>query len=67
MEQKVSDLAKDLFLQVLSSAEGLGNVTKEEQIHLFKLASEICFTAATTFYDVENDLKTAVDSKDESQ
>lgn len=67
MDQKVSDLASKMFANVITTATNLGSCSKEEQIELFTVASQICFTAAMTFYEVESDLKKAVDKESESQ
>lgn len=67
MDQKVSELARNMFANVITTATNIGSCSKEEQIEIFKIASQICFTAAMAFYEVENELKKAVDKETESQ
>jgi hypothetical protein len=67
MDQKVSELARKLFANAITTAENLGSCSKEEQIEIFKIASQICFTAAMAFCEVENELKKEVDKETESQ
>jgi hypothetical protein len=53
--QDVFRMAENMFTTVMTTAQGLDTITKEQRVEAFKRASELCFEAATAFYIVANE------------
>jgi|688.fasta_scaffold1790465_2 hypothetical protein len=56
MKPETKKLARQMYATIMINAQGLGSVSSEQRITLFKEAAEICFKAAAAFEEVEEAL-----------
>jgi len=56
MKTETKQLAREIFVTVMTTAQGLGGLTKEDRDEMFKQASELCFEAAVAFEKVEENI-----------
>jgi len=51
MNKDAKQLARDIYLQALSNAAGLADLTQEVRIQMLQEAAQICIDAADVFYE----------------
>jgi|AntAceMinimDraft_5_1070358.scaffolds.fasta_scaffold122549_2 hypothetical protein len=55
MNNDAKQLARDIYLQALSTAANLAGLTQEERIQMLREVATICIDAADVFYETISD------------
>jgi hypothetical protein len=56
MKSETKLLARQMYSSIMTNATGLGEITKEQRMELFKAAAQICYEAPEAFEAIESEL-----------